>query len=55
MRFIKASNKIMSPVYDQDPDAIYCMLNVMATSGTPGFEEYSNKVMADWIQRFDAK
>ncbi|KAF9387614.1 hypothetical protein CPB97_002330 [Podila verticillata] len=55
MRFIRASNKIMSPVYDQDPDAIYCMLNVMATSGTPGFEEYSTKVLVDWMQRFDAK
>ncbi|KAG0084133.1 hypothetical protein BGZ92_010174, partial [Podila epicladia] len=55
MRFIKASNKLMSPAYDQDPDAIYCMLNVMAASGTPGFDEYSTKVVADWIQRFNAK
>ncbi|KAG0332424.1 hypothetical protein BG000_010024 [Podila horticola] len=55
MRFIKASNKMMSPAYDQDPDAIFCMLNVMAASGTPGFDEYVSKVMADWIQRFNAK
>ncbi|KAG0040149.1 hypothetical protein BGZ82_004808 [Podila clonocystis] len=55
MRFIKASNKLMSPVYDQDQDAIFCMLDVIATSGAPGFDEYSTKVMADWIQRFNAK
>ncbi|KAF8953298.1 hypothetical protein BGZ52_000056 [Haplosporangium bisporale] len=55
MRFIRASSKIMSPAYDQDPDAIYCMLDVMAPSGAPGFEEYSTKVLADWMKRFDAK
>ncbi|KAG0360908.1 hypothetical protein BG005_009627 [Podila minutissima] len=55
MRFIKASSKMMSPAYDQDPDAIYCMLNVMAASGTPGFDEYSTKAVADWVQRFNAK
>ncbi|KAF9348780.1 hypothetical protein BGX26_012849 [Mortierella sp. AD094] len=55
MRFIKSSNKILSPAYDQDPEAIYCMINVMAASGTPGFEEYAEGIVANWIEKYNAK
>ena len=55
LRFIKSSNKIMSPAYDKDPEAIYCMMNVMAASGTPGFEEYSVKIVQNWIKKYKAK
>ncbi|KAF9439347.1 hypothetical protein BGZ76_000008 [Entomortierella beljakovae] len=54
-RIIKASNKIMSPVYDEDPEAFYCMINVMAASGTPGFEEYSKEVFNHWIEKYNAR
>ncbi|KAF9205252.1 hypothetical protein BGZ49_004268 [Haplosporangium sp. Z 27] len=55
MRFIKASNKIMSPAYSQDPDAIFCMIDVMAVSGTPGFEEYTRDIVANWMEKYNAK
>ncbi|KAI1311032.1 hypothetical protein EDD11_003574 [Mortierella claussenii] len=55
MRFIKSSSKMMSPVYDEDPEAIYCMINVMAVTGTPGFEEYSIGIMNHWIEKYNAK
>ncbi|OAQ26459.1 FAD-binding domain-containing protein [Linnemannia elongata AG-77] len=54
-RFIKASDKILSPAYDKDPDTIFCMINVMAASGTPGFEEYSVGIAANWIHKYNAK
>ncbi|KAG0347417.1 hypothetical protein BG004_007778 [Podila humilis] len=49
MRFVKSSNKMMSPVYDQDSEAIY------STTGTPGFDEFSTKVMKNWIEFYNAK
>ncbi|KAF9574078.1 hypothetical protein EC968_007470 [Mortierella alpina] len=55
LRFIKSSNKIMSPAYDEDPEAVYCMMNVMAASGTPGFEEYSVEIVQNWISKYNAK
>ncbi|KAG0209188.1 hypothetical protein BGX28_010475 [Mortierella sp. GBA30] len=55
MRFIRSSNKLMSPVYDEDLNAIYCMLNVMAASGTPGYEEYASEIVKSWIDKYSAK
>ncbi|KAG0020301.1 hypothetical protein BGZ80_004426 [Entomortierella chlamydospora] len=55
MRFIKSSSKILSPAYDQDPEAIFCMIDVMATSETPGFEEYAGGIVANWIEKYNAK
>lgn len=55
MRFIKASNKMLSPAYDEDPETIFAMMNVMAVSGTPGFEEYAAGIMTDWIDNYKAK
>lgn len=54
-RFIKASDKILSPAYDKDPEAIFCMINVMAASATPGFKEYSCRIVSNWIQKYNAK
>ncbi|KAF9145856.1 hypothetical protein BGX30_006339 [Mortierella sp. GBA39] len=54
-RFIKASDKILSPAYDKDPDTIFCMISILAVSGTPGFEEYSTGIIANWIRKYNAK
>ncbi|KAF9100116.1 hypothetical protein BGX23_006080 [Mortierella sp. AD031] len=54
-RFIKSSDKIMSPAYDKDPEAIFCMINVMAASATPGFEDYAIGIVDNWIQKYNAK
>ncbi|GJJ72195.1 hypothetical protein EMPS_04552 [Entomortierella parvispora] len=55
LRFIRSSNKMLSPVYDEDPEAIFAMVNLMALSGTPGFEELAAATMANWIHRYNAK
>ncbi|KAF9969606.1 hypothetical protein BGZ65_011780, partial [Modicella reniformis] len=36
MRFAKASKMIMSNVYDDDPEAIYCMMEVLSPKHTKG-------------------
>lgn len=54
-RFIKASDKILSPAYDKDPGTIFCMINIMAASGTPGFEEYSAGIVSSWIHKYNVK
>ncbi|KAF9359339.1 hypothetical protein BGX34_008435, partial [Mortierella sp. NVP85] len=44
MRFIKSSQMMMSYAYDDDPEAVYCMIEVLSATGTKGFEEFSAKV-----------
>ncbi|KAI8598071.1 hypothetical protein EDD21DRAFT_356691 [Dissophora ornata] len=55
MRFVKSSSKIMSPAYDKDPEAIFCLINVMAVSTTPGFEDFSLGIVSNWLEKYNAK
>ncbi|KAF9974572.1 hypothetical protein BGZ73_002007 [Actinomortierella ambigua] len=55
MRFVKASNSLMSPAYDEDPEAIYCMIEILSAVRTPDFEEFSIEVANYWIDNFQAK
>ncbi|KAG0083387.1 hypothetical protein BGZ93_001827, partial [Podila epicladia] len=55
MRFVKASSMIMSNAYDEDPEAIYCMIEVLSVVNTKGFEEFSAKVAQYWMDNFQAR
>ncbi|KAF9930301.1 hypothetical protein FBU30_000647 [Linnemannia zychae] len=55
VRFIKASSKIMSFVYDTDPEAIYCMINLLAAGNTPEFDDYTRVIMSEWMEKYNAK
>ncbi|KAF9109214.1 hypothetical protein BGX27_007865 [Mortierella sp. AM989] len=54
MRFIKSSSMIMSPAYDEDPEAIYCAMEIVSIVKTRGFEEFSVKVAKYWMDNFQA-
>ncbi|KAG0275097.1 hypothetical protein BGZ97_010387, partial [Linnemannia gamsii] len=36
MRFVKSSTMLMSSAYDTDPNAIYCMIEVLSVNNTDG-------------------
>lgn len=58
VRFIKASRKLMSFVYDAQADeeeVVFCVINVLGGRDTPGFVEYSQDVLAGWIDKYNAK
>ncbi|KAG0225071.1 hypothetical protein BGW41_004834 [Actinomortierella wolfii] len=55
MRFVKSSSALMANAYDDDPDAIYCMIEILSIKGTRGFDEFSNNIAQYWIKNFDAK
>ncbi|KAF8938712.1 hypothetical protein EDD21DRAFT_427884 [Dissophora ornata] len=55
MRFVKSSQMIMSNAYDKDPDAIYCMIEILSVVNTKGFEEFSAKVAKYWMDEFNAR
>ncbi|KAF9361941.1 hypothetical protein BGX26_009397 [Mortierella sp. AD094] len=55
MRFVKSSSMIMSPAYDEDPEAIYCMIEVLSVVNTQGFNEFSAKIAQYWMENFQAK
>ncbi|KAF9158055.1 hypothetical protein DFQ26_008024 [Actinomortierella ambigua] len=55
LRFVKSSAMIMSHVYDEDPEAIYCMIELLSFKGTPGFDEFSTTVAQYWMKNFGAR
>ncbi|KAF9085124.1 hypothetical protein BGX23_009957 [Mortierella sp. AD031] len=55
MRFIKSSDQIMSYVYDEDPEAIFCTIEILSAAKTKGFEEFTAMVAQHWMQEFQAR
>ncbi|KAF9436444.1 hypothetical protein BGZ76_003975 [Entomortierella beljakovae] len=55
MRFVKSSSMLMSPAYDEDPEAIYCMIEILTVIRTPSFDEFSIKVAQYWMDNFQAR
>ncbi|KAG0214394.1 hypothetical protein BGX33_002229 [Mortierella sp. NVP41] len=55
MRFVKSSTMLMSPAYDTDPDAIYCMMEILSVKNTPGFDKFSANVAKYWMDKFQAR
>lgn len=49
MRFIRGSKSIMSPVFDEDPDSIYCMIEILSSIGTDNFTGFATEVTQHWI------
>lgn len=54
MRFVKASVMTLSSAYDQDKNAIFCMIEVLSVINTKGFEAFSAKVAKYWMDEFQA-
>ncbi|KAF9348357.1 hypothetical protein BGX34_002527 [Mortierella sp. NVP85] len=56
MRFVKSSLRLMSNAYDEkDPDAIYCMMEILSVKDTKGFDEFSIKIANYWMTEFGAQ
>ena len=55
MRFVKSSSMVLSNAYDEDPEAIYCMIEVLSVVNTTGFEEFSAKVAQFLMDNFQAR
>ncbi|KAF9206081.1 hypothetical protein BGZ49_003050 [Haplosporangium sp. Z 27] len=55
MRFVKSSTMLMSPAYDEDPNAIYCMMEVLSVVNTKGFNDFSAKIAQYWMQNFQSR
>ncbi|KAF9360622.1 hypothetical protein BGX26_008460 [Mortierella sp. AD094] len=55
MRFIKSSPLLMSNVYDDDPEAIFCMIELISVAGTEGFDEFMEKIGQYWMENFNAQ
>ncbi|CAF1185108.1 unnamed protein product [Didymodactylos carnosus] len=49
MRFIKSSQALLSPAYDQNKDEIYCAIEILSIKDSSGFNEFSNDVALNWI------
>ncbi|KAG0332657.1 hypothetical protein BG000_009831 [Podila horticola] len=54
MRFVKSSSQIMSNAFDTDPEAIYCMMEILSIKDTKGFEGFSTNIAQYWMKEFHA-
>ncbi|KAF9900874.1 hypothetical protein EC991_006758 [Linnemannia zychae] len=52
-RFNKASRCIMSPIYDEDPEAIFFSIELVSGKNTPGFMEFSEKIAKVWMEQYN--
>ncbi|KAG0238581.1 hypothetical protein BGW42_004343 [Actinomortierella wolfii] len=52
VRFLRASKMIMSHSYDKDPNALHCCMNMLTLSGIPGFDQFSNGLMAKLMEKY---
>ncbi|KAF9956465.1 hypothetical protein BGZ65_002690 [Modicella reniformis] len=55
MRFVKSSTKLMSNVYDEDPKAIYCTMEILSIKDTEGFDEFSGNIGNYWMRELRAQ
>lgn len=55
MRFLKASQMIMSNMYDEDPDAIFATMEIVSAANTEGFEEFSAKMAQYWMKNYHSQ
>ncbi|CAG8515054.1 11815_t:CDS:2 [Ambispora gerdemannii] len=55
LRFVKSSRSLLAPVYDEDPNAIYCYIQVLAVRKTLEWEEFSSELAARWINKYKAR
>ncbi|KAF9561746.1 hypothetical protein EC968_005623, partial [Mortierella alpina] len=55
MRFLKASRMTMSNAYDDDPTAVYCMIQVVTKAEARGFTEFTAKLGRYWMDTLQAR
>ncbi|KAF9129491.1 hypothetical protein BGW39_004098 [Mortierella sp. 14UC] len=55
MRFIKASDQIMSYAYDKDPEAVFCTIEVLSAANTKGFENFTAMLAEHFISEYQAR
>ncbi|KAF9956611.1 hypothetical protein BGZ70_009814 [Mortierella alpina] len=51
-RFNKASSCIMSPMYDEDPEALFFSIELVSGKNTQGFLEFSEMIAKIWMEQY---
>ncbi|KAF9103096.1 hypothetical protein BGX29_003772 [Mortierella sp. GBA35] len=55
MRFIKSSDQLMSYAYDEDPEAVFCTIDIVSVAKTKGVEDFTAVVAQYWMDEFKAR
>ncbi|CAG8630896.1 5913_t:CDS:2, partial [Ambispora leptoticha] len=55
MRITRASSSLLAPGFDEDPNAIYCFMEVLSIRNTPGWEEFSSGFATRWMEKYKAR
>ncbi|CAG8515017.1 13628_t:CDS:2 [Cetraspora pellucida] len=53
-RINKASKCLLAPTYDEDPNAYYCLMEILSVNGTQGFLDFSIELAKRWMEKYNA-
>ncbi|CAG8500040.1 1733_t:CDS:2 [Racocetra persica] len=54
-RINKASKCLLASTYDEDPNAYYCLLEILSVNGTKGFLEFTIELAERWMKKYNAQ
>ncbi|CAG8698944.1 3035_t:CDS:2 [Dentiscutata erythropus] len=53
-RINKASKCLLASTYDEDPDAYYCLMEILSVNGTQDFLDFSIELAERWMKKYNA-
>ncbi|CAG8772944.1 15427_t:CDS:2, partial [Racocetra persica] len=53
-RINKASQCLLAPTYDKDPNANYCSITVLSVNGTKDYLDFSIELAERWMKKYNA-
>ncbi|CAG8560351.1 6750_t:CDS:2, partial [Scutellospora calospora] len=54
-RINKASQSLFASTYDKDPNAYYCLLEILSVNGTQDYHDFSIELAERWMEKYDAQ
>ncbi|RIB23145.1 hypothetical protein C2G38_2139898 [Gigaspora rosea] len=55
IRFLKSNEAFLSPTFNHDPKALYCLLDFITVTGTPDYEEFCSFLSQRLFDKYKAK
>jgi len=54
IRFVKASQALLSPLYDSNPSTMFAVIDLMSARDTKGYQDFVDSISQTWAKKYDA-
>jgi len=55
IRFVKASQALLSPLYDSNPSTVFAVIDLMSVRDTKGYQDFVDSISQTWAKKYDAR